>query len=464
MLLVMDRTRLNTYDKKYGAMLAFLALELLLFTSLNLANYGMLFRYLAIVLALALLPLVFLHYKKEDWLNLALLFVLPLFMYGAFMAFSPLYLLLHNVVDDIVMVLALESFMLVGVALAKSPDFKIEKGLAAIVGGMGLLLFISFVYTMWRYTPFYVLRFEGQVLYFDGERYLISEEAKWLFGFSFKEVKLSYFLQTATMLTPLLAGLLFVPWKKISKLDYAWIAAGVVGLLAIVSLPAFDSLVYVVPALAVAVLLRFYPRGGIYKKVMRYGLFAILGLFALAAVFLVLFAFEVPFAMNLVENTRIFGLFYGNPLVRGYAEVIQAAFAHPFGGLHSIFVNNGFLESTGSAVFDTLYQGGFFAAIGYVAMIVIGGFVLTDYYRKADDAPHVKTLIIVLALTFVFYTAFHFEYAPFVRETDRIYKTPFFSDLNLLIVIFLLGYAYSRTKKEIAVTKTDEGVNPSSVG
>jgi len=445
----MNRSTWQTYSKKYGSMLAFLALELLLFTSLNLANYGMLFRYLAIVLALALLPLVFIRYKKEDWLNLALMFLLPLFMYAAFMAFSPLYFILQTVIDNIVMILALESFLFIGIALAQTNEFQIEKGLAAIFGGLGLLLTVSLVYTMWRYTPFYVLRYAGQVLYFDGERYLISEEAKWLFGFGFKEVKLSYFLQYAVMLSPLSLGLLFVDFKKVSKFDYVWMAAGLVGLLAIVLLPSFSSLLYLVPAAIIALLVKLYPRTTKAMKILTYGLWGALGIFTLASVFLVLFAFEVPFAVNLVTNSAVFAKVYGNPFVRAYAEVLQAAISHPFGGLHSIFVNSNFIETTHSSVFDTLYQGGIMATIGYLAVIVISGITLTRYVRFSKDRMHIKMLLVLFVATFFLYTAFDHEYAPFVREGERIYKKPFFSDLTLLLNVFLIGYAYARGQNQV---------------
>ena len=454
----MDKLKLLTYKKKYASLFAFLALELLLFTSMNLANYGLLFRYLSILLAVALIPVTFLSYKKEDWLNVGLLFGLPLFAYGAFMAFSPLYYLLQNVVDNIVMILSLMAFLLIGLSLAQTDDFKIEKGLAAIFAGLGILLAISLVYTLWRYTFFYVVRYAGQTLYFDGEAYAVSNEAKFLFGFDFKEVKTSYFASYATILAPLTLGLLFIPMKQIKRFDYIWIGAGIIGILSIGLLPYVAAIKYLVPAVMLALFIRFYPRGKKWLKVAQYGLYTFIALFIIAAILLLLYAFEVPFMSDLVATNPIFSRVFGNHLVTGYAKVIQAAFTHPFGGLHPIIIGNSFIESTRSALFDTLYQGGFFPTLGLLALVGFGGYSIVVYYKKSHDAKHHKMLIILFLITFLVNAFFNFDYAPFVREGQRIYKTPFFSDMTSLIALFLIGYAYQsglmggKKKSEAIVT------------
>lgn len=457
MVNLMNKTKIEHYKKKYGGLLAFLAIELLLFTSLNLANYGNLFRYLSVVLALALIPITMLKYRQEDWLNVALVFILPLCAYGAFMAFSPLYLVLQTIVDNIAMVLSLIAFLLIGISMAQNEEFKIEKGLSAIVGGLAVLLVIGLVYTMWRYTFFYVLRYQGMNLYYDGEAYLISNEAKWLFGFEFHEVKLAYFTNYAVFLTPLLLGLLFVPFKQIKKMDFIWIAAGALGVVSLLLLPDFGAFKYVIPALLIAVAVRFLPDNQITKKIVFYGVIAAGAIFAAAAIFLLLYAFEVPFAMDLVTNNAVFHRVFGNSFVQGYAEVIQAAVQHPFGGLHSVIVNASFIESTRSSFFDTLYQGGVFATLGYLAFMIFTAIYLVRYYHHSADPRHIKMMLILFVTTHIFTSLFSYEYAPFVRENQRIYKIPFFSDLLTLLDVFLVGYAYhqghpSKQIKSEAVT------------
>ncbi|MFA5235332.1 MAG: hypothetical protein WC399_00550 [Bacilli bacterium] len=438
----MNKIKIEHYKKQYGGLLAFLVIELLIFTSLNLANYGILFRYLSIILVAALIPITMLKYRQEDWLNVALAFVLPLAAYGAFMAFSPLYLVLQTVVDDIVMLLSLVAFLLIGVSMAQNEEFKIEKGLAAIVGGLAVLLAIGLVYTIWRYTFFYVLRFDGMNLYYDGEAYLISNEAKWLFGFEFHEVKLAFFANYGIFLSPLLLGLLFVDFKHLKKLDFVWIAAGALGVLSLLLLPDFGAFKFVIPAVIIAAAVRFLPNNPLTKKVIFYGSVVAGVLFSLAALFLLLYAFEVPFAANLVTNNAIFNRVFGNSIVQGYAEVIQASIQHPFGGLHSVIVNANFIESTRSSFFDTLYQGGIVATLGYLAFMVCAGIYLVRYYRQSQDPRHIKIILILFVATHVFTSLFRYEYAPFVRENQRIYKIPFFSDLLTLLDVFLVGYAY----------------------
>ncbi len=457
----MNRTILEKYRHKYGSLLAFLALELLLFTSLNLANFGMLFRYLSIIFALALFPLVLLQYKKEDWLNVGLVLLLPLAAYSLFMAFSPLYFILQTFIDNLAMILSFFSFVLIGIAMAYEQEFKIEKALATIFAGIAAVLAISLIYTMWRYTFFYVTRFTGQALYFDGEAYMISNEAKWLFGFEFKEVTTAFFVNNAIILAPLLLGLLFIPFKKISTFDYFWIVSGGIGLIAIIFLPYFSAIKFLIPAIIVALMVKFYPRDKRWLKILNYGLYVAMGIFSLAAVSLLLYAFEVPFFVNLVTNNAILNRVFGNSIVVSYAEVIQASINHPFGGLHPIIIGNRFMESTGSAVFDSLYQGGYFAAFGYLAFMGFSGYTLIRYYKNSQDAHHLKMLVILFALTYAVVSLFHYEYAPFVREGQRIYKLPHFSDLYSLLVVFLVGYAYVKSNKQLE-TKSEPVVVTSS--
>jgi hypothetical protein len=57
-----------------------------------------------------------------------------------------------------------------------------------------------------------------------------------------------------------------------------------------------------------------------------------------------------------------------------------------------------------------------------------------------------------------------YDYAPFVRETQRVYKLPFFSDLTMLLLVFFVGYAYQKSKpmmiKENAVTHQTASETP----
>jgi hypothetical protein len=177
----MNKAKIEHYQKQYGGLLAFLVIELLLFTSLNLANYGILFRYLSIVLAAALIPITMLKYRQEDWLNVALAFILPLFAYGAFMAFSPLYSILQSIVDNIAMVLSLIAFLLIGISMAHNEEFQIQKGLSAIVG-LGCLAGDR---TRVHHVALHILlcaALPGHEPVFRWEAYLVSNEAMWLFG------------------------------------------------------------------------------------------------------------------------------------------------------------------------------------------------------------------------------------------------------------------------------------------
>ena len=65
----MTNETLKIFVKKYGSLISFLAIEILLFVSMNLANYGIIYRYLGFFLALGLLPFPLLANKQADWLD-----------------------------------------------------------------------------------------------------------------------------------------------------------------------------------------------------------------------------------------------------------------------------------------------------------------------------------------------------------------------------------------------------------
>jgi hypothetical protein len=73
----------------------------------------------------------------------------------------------------------------------------------------------------------------------------------------------------------------------------------------------------------------------------------------------------------------------------------------------------------------------------YSAVFTSSGIIV-----ESNDPRHIKMMLILFVTTHVFTTLFRYEYAPFVRENQRLYKIPFFSDLLTLLDVFLVGYAY----------------------
>jgi hypothetical protein len=444
----MNQLALQNYVKKYGSLITFLAIEILLFISINLANYGMLFRYLAIILAIAALPFPLLINRKHQWRDFLYLAV-PLVLFALFMmiAFAIHYPNFLSLINNIATALGIIAFMFMGYALRRSPNFNIENGLMVIFIGIGLLLSISLVYTLWRYTFFYVLRYEGQALYFEGERYLISSEAKWLFGFTFKEVNLRYFGMFSAVLASLLPALLFVNFKQLKRTDFIWMIAGFVGLLSIVLLPNLRTLVFLIPSTIIALTIRFYPRNETSKKVLI-GVGAFAGLIVvLAGVMFLLNTYQVTAISNLIASNSILNYLFNNRLVAGFSVAILDMGNRPFGGTSIINIGGTLYSGTNSFLFDTLHQGGIIPFLSIIAFLVIAIIGFVHYFVRSKDKPHLKILIMSFIMTYFVYTLVFFEFSPMIRENDQAYKFPFYYDLLLLPVLFLIGYSFTSFNK-----------------
>lgn len=459
MLLVMSKVKMEDFVRKYGSLFAFLAIEVLLFTSLNLANYGVIYRYLAFFLSLALLPFPLLANKQNDWLDFIGL-ACPLFIFGLFMVLSTLYsVYLESFVGNLAILLGLLSFLFMGYALSKNKDFQIEKALMAIFGGLAVLLGISLCITMYRYAPFYVVTYAGKVIYYDGEVYNLSEEAKWLYAFTIKEVNLDHFGLYSVVVSSVFGGLLFSKPKQKNKMDLFWLAIGGVGLMSIVLLPNVAALPYLIAPLAIMLIIRFYPRG---PKALKYGSYVIYGLFGVLALCIVLFAinaFGNASIQSFFSNNILLNKLVNNSHVLPWTYVFSHCFEYPFGGLYDIYISGTIVESTKSFLFDTLYQGGLFSFIGLIIFITVAFFSLIRYFRKSQDKPIIKGLIISFIISFFIYAMFDYQYVQMVHELDLKYKSPFASDLLLLLVVFLIGYTFTpkalQTKKATSLAKTE---------
>jgi hypothetical protein len=338
--------------------------------------------------------------------------------------------------------------LLIGFSLRHSGEFSLQKGLAAIFIGVGLLLLISLVWTMYRYSIFYVTRYVGQVIYYDGEQYSVVEEAKWLFGFSFKEVKVGYFGMFAMVMASCLNGLWFVDFKKLKPLDLTWIIAGVIGIFGLVLLPYVSGIKYLLIISVIFGIFRFFPRNPKLYKIMEYGALIGVTLVVVAGMIFLLNAFEIPAITNLVSGNSLLDYLYNNGRVASFSAVTAEMFAHPFGGLHPIIVGSSYIESTGSFIFDTLYQGGIFASIGIVGFLIFGAKQLIVFYKEGQEPRYIKIIVIAFVSSYFFYTMFFYQYSALIRENDRVYKSPFYSDLLLLIAVFLIGYSVSSSKKK----------------
>lgn len=414
--------------------------ELLLFAAFNLMDAGVIFQNLAILLMIATFPLMLRNLNpksRNNLLSLGIPLLVFLTILGVFnMTYASGW---GSAIQNILLILGLAAFFVLGFNFASFPTFHISQVAKFILLGLGLITLISFIYTMYRYAPFYVTRFAGDSLYFDGERYYVSLEAKWLFGINFKEVKVGYFSQYALVLTSGLIGLGFYPFKKAKIKEVLFFGLPIIGLIALIFLPNLKALFFLFPALILILLFEFYPRNKKAIKILGIGLFTLLGIFSISAFILSMYGLKAGFVVNLIENNVILRKLYGNSIVSGYAEILGGLLLHPWGG-NKILIHDLSSITTGSFFFDSLNQGGILAGLALLIFLIFLGKNIYEYLQKSEDEKFLKYMLVGLVVTYFTYTIFKYELFPFVRELERNIVIPFLYDFFLMPVLFLSGY------------------------
>lgn len=479
MLLVktMDKVALEKYTKNYASLIGFLVLELLFFVAMNLADYGVFFRLVTTIIAIASAPF-FLKNTDKNRLNDLFVVVLPLVLYAILVMFSPMVgtppngvnyainniYLSNNLLEIGSIGLGLVAFFMLGYAIGHSPDFKISYGLLALFGGFTVLLFISLTATLWGYGFFYREIYKGMEIFYNATGYLVSEQVKWLHGFSVIETSVDTMLLITLLLGSSVTGLFFIKqgMPKKGPLIIGLVAG--LGVLTLIVLPSFESLIFLVPALVLTVYLKFVKKPFKYLKQTVYIGGGLLGLLVVIGF---LNALNVQPIANLISGNTLTNKLFNNYIVANWSGVIADMFNYPFGSADALSYayDSGYVFSTNNIVIDVLRQTGIVGFIAFLTFIVIAVKVGYDYYKKSTDAPYIKVIILSYLLTFFVFTVFNYPYKQYIyTEGNMSYFNhfPLFTNLPFSLGLFLVGYMHAQPKQEVEV-KTNETQNTAAI-
>lgn len=473
MLLVipMDKVALEKYTKNYGSLIGFLVLELLFFVAMNLADYGVLFRLVTTIVAIASAPF-FLKSADKNRLNDLFVVVLPLVLYAILVMFSPMVgtppsgvnyalnnIYLSNSVLEIGSIgLGLVAFFMLGYAIGHSPDFKVAYGLLALFGGFAVLLIISLTATLWGYGFFYREIFKGMEIFYNATGYLVSEQVKWLHGFSVIETSVDTMLMITLLLASSFAGLFFIKqgMPKKGPLVIALIAG--LGVFTLLVLPSFESLVFLLPALLLTLYLKFVKKS---FKYLKQTIFIGGGILTLLVLIGFLNALNVNPIAQLIAGNRLTNKLFNNYIVANWSTVIADMFNYPFGSADALGFTyaGGYTFSTNNIVIDVLRQTGIVGFVAFLTFVVITIKVGYDYYRTAEDAPYIKVIILSYLLTFFVFSIFNYPYKQYIyTEGNMNYFNhfPLFTNLPFSLGLFLVGYMHAQSKpnKEVSLHET----------
>lgn len=451
------KKKLYALVDKYDSLIVFLVIECLALTAFSLADANIIFRYLGFLISFALIPFALMFTSKREWISLGL-FAIPLVVIAFLTGLSTFTISMgFGLIDNLSVVLGTLAFFFLGFAVRRVKRFNIEIALLTIGAAMALLVLLGLAYSLYRYGPFHASLYEGLVYYYDGRLFVVSEETKWLLGFSFVEISTNYVSLFGAMLSTALAALLYIsPAKEPRK--FAIVAAiGLVGLLSIISIPNLEALILLVPVLLFAIGYRFVKAREKVGIVLQYVFFAVLGIAGIALLIVLLNAAGVSFLSNAIAgNTFLNRLFNTNRIMAPINEVLKPMFSS--GGLFGFPLTylDGLVANTGAFEFEIVKEGGLLAFLALLVFMLLTIFSLARYSAKSPDKGHVKIVILSLLFAVFLNGSFLWDTFPLIYEDDFYFS--FFRSAPYLITLFLIGYAYYPLNGKPSVEEAEENV------
>jgi hypothetical protein len=400
--------------------------------------------YLLIALALGILFLVKDYRSLDDHQRTDLgLMVTSLTIFTLFLSISPLYLESGSWLRNGLLSLGFTATYFLGFLLVKKYHITFEVIIKTLLLGLSLFVLINVLYTLYRYLPFYRWIFAGQVIYVNGEVYVVSEEVKWLIGLQFKEVNVSYMSFYLTLLlTPWLSQIHTLKTFRLNdwRRHGWWLLPTLVGLLGVVFLPVFMPLII---SLTLAILIWSFPRWmkltKTYPRLFQSITYGVLALIALMVVLFFIDAYNVLGLGTLIKQWSPLQRILDFPILEGYQSVLRSVINYPFGGFAPIIVQGRYLTTTSSFFFDTLHQGGIFALFGLVMIGVFFTNQLIHFSRQQSVNLSMRMTLIALVVMFMVYQTFQTNLYPFVREDLRLIPRLMLDEPLWMMMFFLMG-------------------------
>jgi len=461
-----------TYKYKVVPIAIFLVIELMFLLAFNLGNLGSAYRLFAILLVIVLLP-AFLKTLNEDLTNGFIFIFLPLVIFLISMAFSPVFgshpselfspsisLLNRDLFTILMTSVGGIAFLLLGYFISRTKLISKTNFIFFIYTGIALLLFVSLAATLMNYGFFHRIIYGERVNYFEGSAYPVVLQANLLQGFNIETVNYNVLVTMGLLVIVPLFALLFL--KELKKpYPLILIAIGSIGLLTVIFLTDFRSLIYLIPALLLALMFKF--------KVHKMKHFKATILVAVAlGVFLIfvgiLAALEVGFVETVLNSNALTRRIFYNGYTIKYMGIIKEAFDPNFlfGNPYNYSYENILIFPSGNIILDTMKETGIVGVIAFLAVIVIAIKFSVDYINHSSD--NVVTKYMVLAFLVTLFTRYMLKYQFNQLSFDQSYWQrnyfPFVESKEFAISLFLIGYMYiAKTRREVNIKKGEEMIN-----
>jgi hypothetical protein len=424
------------------------------------------------IIAAGFLGLVPSHLDKTAKKSL-LVYAIPLLVFAVFSSFSNFWLGsgFASLSAGIINAVGIVAFFLIGYLSHTIKGLKFEYILFAILAGLGLLVLISMIATLVEYGPFYAIKYAGMVRFYDANYYQVNQEYAFLYGFEIVRMSVRYSMQFAFVLAVSLLSLLFISPKKEKLLFIVVAVSGGIGLLAMILVPFVAGFKLLIPAVLVALVLRFVKFPEQTPKWEKILFYVVLGLGIL-----VLLGFFVIGLSGSSSLAKPFGKLGTNRYMTTIYEIIDVTFhknstavlVKDFSGIFgmandkvglfdggsvsiSFFTNNRVFE------FTAIYEGGLFAFLGLVALLVFAIISFRKYFHSEETLDGKKIFVFLFVFSYVLFNSFESDCIPLI-DSPTTYISPLTRNSLFLVMLFFLGYSYTPifTLKDKSALKEDE--------
>jgi len=458
----MEEKKKASSPKNIAAVLSFFVLEVLAFVAFTFTNSYFVYGLFGLVIVVFVGLATYDEWRKKGSSQF-LLFLIPLAIFTILSAVSNFSRSVFSVANNLITIIALLSFVLVGYLCNFIKGFKIKYALIAVYSGIFLVLLISFIYSMCLYSPFYTIVYRNMYYYYDGSRYLVTNSIEFLMGFAFAEVPITYFSLFASMLFTSVVGLRYISPKKETRLFIIYAVFALLGLICLVFTFNRYNVFSDIMLLFLVLFMMFYPKKGTPARVIK-----IIGLVALCLVGL-FFLVVILNAQNnpltnwlskaISNNSLLNRIFNTNHWAQSYKSASagflegrfllghQAVVGSTYDGLVGYAADGGYYitKYASSWFFDTFYTTGVFGVISITAFFVLTYRSLKRYYLYSLDSECNKNLVLTFVIGFVLYATVSL---PFIGETHVALFTPLMRNSMFLVVLFFIGYTYTAPKKK----------------
>ncbi len=299
-----------------------------------------------------------------------------------------------------------------------------------ILLSVGMIAFMSLFATVAMYGPFYRLLYEGKVLYYEGEQYVISSEMQLWNGWGWMTASpSSLYGHWAILLSPIATFRLssYRAWIR-----QPWHSVPV--LLAVVSMLIWTdatTLMYAAGILGIMMVVSLF-RKYVVAKIAQQAIVISLSSLLLIGVFL---GFADAFGWfgldDWIRSITLLNRVYNGSFVDRYQALLVAMSQSMFSQYGNVIIQNTFLYETGSFWFDLGYQGGLLSFITYGLMLMVT-FNMVIKTNQREQTPTFWSIVFAFGLLHLVWL-FHFDTFPYRREMNE--WTPMLIIQHPLVVV-----------------------------